>query len=100
MYYTYSNVSITFQFQCTKYIYSNAKPNLIPFSMLILGTKVPQSLILTLISLMLLIITHYHTTYRKKCCAFTTGNPITSLEVSRKCSEPLRLLTKKRGAQK
>jgi hypothetical protein len=29
---------------CTNYIYSNKNPNLMPFSTLILGTKVPQSL--------------------------------------------------------
>jgi hypothetical protein len=44
MYCTYSNVSTRFQFECTKYIYSSKNPNLIPFSMLILGTKVPQPL--------------------------------------------------------
>jgi hypothetical protein len=44
MYCTYSNVSTKFQFEYTNYIYSNKNPNLIPFSKLILGTKVPQSL--------------------------------------------------------
>jgi hypothetical protein len=40
---TYSNVSIKFQCYCTKYIYSNTNPNLIPFSTLILGIEVSQS---------------------------------------------------------
>jgi hypothetical protein len=33
---------VTTQYKCTKYIYSNTNPNLIPFSALILETKVPQ----------------------------------------------------------
>jgi hypothetical protein len=39
---TCSNVSIQLQFWCTKYIYSNKNPNLMPLSTLILGTKFPQ----------------------------------------------------------
>jgi hypothetical protein len=35
----------------TKYIYSNTNPNVIPFSTLILGTKVPESLFTDVIRL-------------------------------------------------
>jgi hypothetical protein len=48
MYCTYSNVSTKFQFQYTNYIYSNKNPNLISFSTLILGTKVPDHFLVAL----------------------------------------------------
>jgi hypothetical protein len=47
MYCTYSNFSIKFRFECTKYIYSNKNPNLISFSTLIMGTKVPQKFLIS-----------------------------------------------------